>query len=229
MNNLLEVSNLVKNYFNTDETLRILQGINFTLEYSDSVSIAGESGSGKSTFLNLISGLDKVTDGEIFFEGMDIVRLDENESAFIRNKKIGFVFQSHYLIEELTAVENVTVPYLLFDFNKKRAVEKAKDLLLFMGLEKRFSHYPSQLSGGEKQRVAIARAFINDPVLILADEPTGNLDKKNAGKTLELLLSITKNSRRALIIVTHSLQILKMTDKNYFLESGKLFKIKKEE
>jgi ABC-type lipoprotein export system ATPase subunit len=227
MNELLVVKNLVKNYKTSSETLKILDGVNFALSYGEAVSIAGESGSGKSTFLNMISGLDSATSGEVLFEGTELTKLDEDQSAFLRNKKIGFIFQDHFLIDELTALENVMTPYLLFSYNKKEAKDKALSLLRDIGLDKRASHFPDELSGGERQRVAIARAFVNDPALILADEPTGNLDKMNAERTLELLLNISKNNKRSLVIVTHSLQIVKSTDKSYYLENGKLFKIKK--
>ena len=222
MDNLLEITNLIKKYSNKTETLHILKGINFNLNHGEKISITGESGSGKTTFLNMIGGLDTVTGGKVKVEGIDITKLDENEINTFRNKKLGFIFQSHYLIEEFNSVENVMIPYLISNFNKKKARIKAKDLLGYMGMENRFNHHPSQLSGGEKQRVAIARAFINDPSLILADEPTGNLDEKNAQKVLELLFNITSIKKHSLIIVSHSSQIAKMADFQYQLEDGLL-------
>ena len=167
MDKLLEITNLIKKYSNKAETLHILKGINFNLNHGEKVSITGESGSGKTTFLNMIGGLDTVTDGSIKLGGIDITKLDENEITGFRNKKLGFIFQSHYLIEEFNSLENVMIPFLINNFNKKRAKEKARNLLSYMGMENRLNHHPSQLSGGEKQRVAIARAFINDPSLIL--------------------------------------------------------------
>ena len=220
MDKLLEITNLIKKYSNKAETLHILKGINFNLNHGEKVSITGESGSGKTTFLNMIGGLDTVTDGSIKLNGVDITKLDENEITVFRNKKFGFIFQSHYLIEEFNSLENVMIPFLINNFNKKKAKEKARDLLSYMGLEKRLNHHPSQLSGGEKQRVAIARAFINNPSLILADEPTGNLDEKNAQKVLELLFNITTLKKHSLIIVSHSSQIAKMADFHYQLEDG---------
>ncbi|OHD15297.1 MAG: lipoprotein ABC transporter ATP-binding protein [Spirochaetes bacterium GWD1_27_9] len=221
MDNLLvEVKLLKKDFINNAETLNILKGIDFTLTKGESVSITGESGSGKSTFLNTIGGLDNVSDGSIKIEGTEITSLDEEELTFFRNKRIGFIFQSHYLLEEFNSLENVMIPFLINNFNTKKAKEKAKYLLDIVGVSNRMSHYPSQLSGGERQRVAIARAFINDPSLILADEPTGNLDEKNSNKVLELLFSITQKEKHALIMVTHSQQIAKMTEKNYHLEAG---------
>ncbi|MBN2545043.1 MAG: ABC transporter ATP-binding protein [Spirochaetes bacterium] len=222
MDKLLEVKGLVKNYITESETLHILKEINFRIKYKEKICITGESGSGKSTLLNLIGGLDKATSGSIIFEDMDIANLEEDELTDFRNKKIGFIFQDHYLLEEFTALENVMIPYLMNDFNKTKGMEKASKILTEIGLKKRINHYPSQLSGGEKQRVAIARAFINNPGLILADEPTGNLDEKNAQSVLELLFDITVKENHSLIIVSHSNQILKLAGKNYHLENGKL-------
>ena len=222
MGRLVDVKGLFKDYPNINETLNVLKGIDFYINHKDMVAITGESGSGKSTLLNLIGGLDYLTEGSIKIDGMEITGLDEDELTVFRNKKIGFVFQSHFLLEEFTAIENVMMPFLINSFNKKYAKEKSKYLLSLMGLEERFNHYPSQLSGGEKQRIAIARAFINEPLLILADEPTGNLDEKNANKVLDLLFGITNKEKHSLIIVSHSTQVIKMAKKKYHLEDGKL-------
>jgi lipoprotein-releasing system ATP-binding protein len=222
MGRLVDVKGLVKDYPNINETINVLRGLDFYINKNEMVAITGESGSGKSTLLNLIGGLDYPTAGSIKIDGMEITGLDEDELTNYRNKKIGFIFQQHYLLEDFTALENVMMPFLIGRFNKKYAKEKAKNLLSFMGLEERFEHYPSQLSGGEKQRVAIARAFINEPILILADEPTGNLDEKNADKVLELLFGITNKEEHSMIIVSHSNQVVKMAYKTYHLESGKL-------
>lgn len=226
MSKLIEVNGLIKNYYNLTETLNILKGINFTVNNRETISITGESGSGKSTFLNMLGGLDSATQGTVVINGVDITKLDEDQITTFRNKTIGFIFQSHYLLEEFNAIENVMMPYLIDNFDKKKAKYHAENLLDFMGLKDRLHHYPSQLSGGEKQRVAIARAFINNPSLILADEPTGNLDEKNALKVLELLFDITNQKSHALIVVSHSKQIVKMTKKNYHLECGKLNLVK---
>jgi lipoprotein-releasing system ATP-binding protein len=222
MADLVEIKKLVKNYFTQAEELKILQGIDFSINYNETVSITGESGTGKSTFLNMIGGLDSITSGSIKIEDVELTNLDEDEMTIFRNRKIGFIFQSHYLLEEFTAIENITIPYLMHNYNKKKATDRGLELLNFMGMDNRKLHYPSQLSGGEKQRIAIARAFINDPLLILADEPTGNLDEKNAYKVLELLLNLTSREKHSLILVSHSTQIVKMTHKNYHLEGGKL-------
>lgn len=220
MDNLLTVTDLYKNYTNKTETLQILQGVNVTIDHGETISIAGESGSGKSTFLNMIGGLDNVSRGSIRIQGTEITSLDEEELSLFRNHKVGFIFQSHYLLDEFTALENVMIPFLMNNFNKRKAGKKAKSLLDFMGLSHRFNHYPGQLSGGEKQRVAIARAFMNEPILILADEPTGNLDEKNADKVLELLFNITSKENHALVIVSHSTHVADMASRHYHLEGG---------
>ena len=219
---LLKINNLIKNYSNKAETLHILKGINFNMDYGQKISITGESGSGKTTLLNMIGGLDSATLGSVEIEGVDITKLDENEITVFRNKKIGFIFQSHFLIEEFDSLENVMLPYLINNFNKKKAKEKAGELLNNMGMGNRLKHHPSQLSGGERQRVAIARAFINNPSLVLADEPTGNLDEKNSYKVLDLLFNIKTIEKHALIIVSHSYQIAKMADYHFHLEDGVL-------
>lgn len=221
---ILKVKNLYKNYTNDTETLEILQDVNFEVTKNRSVSITGESGSGKSTFLHLIGGLDNCNSGEILINNQDITLLDEESLSDFRNTEIGFVFQSHYLIEEFTAVENVMIPGLIKKFNKKKVKTNALDLLDQVGLSERINHHPSQLSGGERQRVAIARALINQPSIILADEPTGNLDSMNADKILDVLFMISNKMQRTLIIVTHSQHIASMTDSHYHLEMKGLSK-----
>ena len=222
MGDILTTTDLRKIYKTDSEELLILNGINFALGEGQTVSITGESGSGKSTFLNMLGGLDSTTSGSIIIGGTDITSLDEYELTDFRNRRIGFIFQSHYLLEEFTAAENVMIPMLMNNFDRKMAADKAMDLLKLVGMDHRSHHYPSQLSGGERQRVAIARAFMNDPQIILADEPTGNLDEKNSAKVLDLLLDITQTKHFALIMVTHSMQSAKLTAKEYHLANGKL-------
>ncbi len=222
MADILTTHNLRKIYKTDSEELLILDGIDFTLGAGETVAITGESGSGKSTFLNMLGGLDNATSGSIIIDGNDITKLDESELTYFRNRKIGFIFQSHYLLDEFTAAENVMIPMLMNNFNRKDAHDKAMELLKLVGMDHRSHHYPSQLSGGERQRVAIARAFMNDPQIILADEPTGNLDEKNSAKVLDLLLDITLAKNFALIMVTHSIQSAKLTAKDYHLANGKL-------
>lgn len=220
MGELLVVENLVKNYYSQSETLFILKGINLTVNEEEKICITGESGSGKSTLLNLIGALDTPTSGKIIFRSQNINEMDEDKITEFRNQKIGFIFQDHYLLEEFTALENVMLPMLIKHFDFMLAKEKAIRLLKYMEMKDRMFHYPSELSGGEKQRVAIARAFINSPELILADEPTGNLDEKNATTVMELLFDVAKKERHALIVVSHSHQILKLAEKAFLLENG---------
>jgi len=222
---ILKVKDLKKRYDTGIETLDILKGINLTVDANESVAITGESGSGKSTLLNMIGGLDNFDSGLIEIGGESIVNKNEDELALFRNRRIGFIFQQHYLLDEFNTLENVMIPYLINDFNKKEAKKAALELLNIVGLEKRVNHYPNELSGGERQRVAIARAFINRPALILADEPTGNLDKITANKVLELLFSMTKDKLVkgydfSLIIVTHSVEVSLMANRHFNLSNG---------
>ncbi len=224
---LLSVENLKKKYSTDRESLEILKGINLGVQPNESISITGESGSGKSTLLNMIGGLDNFDSGIVEISGESIANLNEDELAFFRNRKIGFIFQQHYLLDEFNTLENVMIPYLINDFNKNRAKKRAMELLTIVGLEDRVSHYPNELSGGERQRVAIARAFVNSPSLILADEPTGNLDRATSSKVLELLFSMTKNRvvegyDFSLIVVTHSKEVAAMANRHYNLANGVL-------
>lgn len=220
--NIICVTDLKKNYKSGNETLDILNGVNLSIFDGETVSITGESGSGKSTLLHLIGGLGHSTDGEIIIDGVNITTMDETSLSTFRNKNIGFIFQSHYLLEEFTALENVMIPYLMHDFNKKRAADLAKTLLCDVGMEHRMKHHPSKMSGGERQRVAIARAFINNPHIILSDEPTGNLDSYNAGKAVDLLFNLSDRMKHTLIIVTHSSSIANMASKRFNLKNGTL-------
>ncbi len=222
MNNIVKVQNLKKSFKTANETLEILSDINLNINKGELISITGESGSGKSTLLHLIGGLDLVTEGEIFVNSINITAMNESKLSYFRNKTIGFIFQSHYLLEEFNALENVMIPYLMNNYNKKIAREKALYLLNMVGLDNRVKHHPSKMSGGERQRVAIARAFINEPILILADEPTGNLDNMNSDKVVNLLFNITDRMKHSLIIVTHSESIANMADRNYHLNHGVL-------
>jgi len=229
-NNILKIKDLKKRYDTGIERLEILKGINLIVNANESVSITGESGSGKSTLLNMIGGLDNFDSGSIEIEGEPITNKSEDELALFRNRKIGFIFQQHYLLDEFNTLENVMIPYLINDFNKKEAKKVALELLSIVGLDKRINHYPNELSGGERQRVAIARAFINRPAIILADEPTGNLDKITSSKVLELLFSMTKDRLInghdfSLIIVTHSVDVSSMANRHFNLSNGVLFSV----
>ena len=184
------------------------------------LAITGESGSGKTTLLNLIGGIDDTTDGSINIAGNNIGKMNEGQLAHFRNSSLGYVFQFHNLLGEFSAIENVMIPSLMLKYNKKEARQKAEALLETVGLKDRMEHRIGELSGGESQRVAIARALINRPSVVLADEPTGNLDKKNAEMVRELLWNMTKQSNASLIIVTHSQSIADMADRKLRLEYG---------
>ena len=217
---LIRVENLVKNYVSGTENLHVLQGINFTAMRGRSIAISGSSGSGKSTFLNIIGGLDRCDGGSVLIGGTDITSFSENELSLYRQKQIGFVFQFHYLLKDFTALENVMLPAYMTGLKKKDAAEKARLLLSDMKLDARLHHYPSQLSGGERQRVAVARAMVNDPELILADEPTGNLDAQNSNLAAELLFAGAEKWRKTLVIVTHDENLASRAHIHYCLEHG---------
>ena len=216
------VKDLVKDYESGTETLHILRGINFSVAQGSSVAISGQSGSGKSTFLNIIGGLDRFDSGIVEVAGNDISNLGEGELSSYRQRRIGFVFQFHYLLKDFTALENVMLPLYMMGSRKKDAIEKAKVLLSDMKLENRQGHYPSQLSGGERQRVASARAMVNDPDIILADEPTGNLDPDNSAMVAELLYAGAEKWGKTLIVVTHNETVASRAKVRYVLENGLL-------
>jgi lipoprotein-releasing system ATP-binding protein len=219
---VIRVKNLVKNYVSGMEDLRILRGINFDVEKGSSVAIAGQSGSGKSTFLNIIGGLDRCDSGSVEVAGTDITHLSESELSLYRQRRIGFIFQFHYLLKDFTALENVMLPAYMMGLRKKDATEKARLLLGDMRLTERTGHYPSQLSGGERQRVAAARAMVNNPDIILADEPTGNLDPSNSGLVAELLYAGAEKWGKTLIVVTHDETVAGRAKIRYTLEGGVL-------
>jgi putative ABC transport system ATP-binding protein len=195
---------LRKSVFTGTRTVEILKGIDFNIAAGEFVAIMGASGSGKSTLLGLLAGLDSPTSGDVFLNGTAISYLPEDQLAQVRGKTIGFVFQSYQLISTLTALENVLLPYELnVDGNRKAGVDRARQLLESVGLTDRLDHYPVQLSGGEQQRVALARAFILRPPIVLADEPTGNLDSANGQAVLDLLLTLNRAEGTTLVLVTH--------------------------
>ncbi|ACZ01299.1 ABC transporter ATP-binding protein [Streptobacillus moniliformis] len=219
---MLELKNVYKTYVTKAEKIDILKDINFKFENGDFFSIQGKSGSGKTTLLNILGLLDDVTEGDILIDGEKINNRDIIET---RRKKIGFVFQFHYLLNEFTALENVMIPALVNDSKSRKEIEnKAINLLKEVGLEHRINHKPQELSGGEKQRVAIARALINDPEIILADEPTGNLDYETSNLINELFVKIN-NKGQGIIIVTHSIELANLAKVKYKIENGKLKQI----
>jgi lipoprotein-releasing system ATP-binding protein len=227
MNNimsLLTISAVRKIYKTGAEDLEVLKKIDLKIIEGTTVLVTGESGSGKSTLLNMIGGLDDVTAGEIEVDRIKITELDEFELTDYRNKVIGFIFQFHYLLKDFTALENIMMPCIIANVRLKQARAKASKLLHNVGLEKRKDHYPSQLSGGERQRVAVARALINEPKLILADEPTGNLDEKNSDIVLNLLFELVTRYNKTMVMVTHDSGIINRSDESYLLEHGVLKK-----
>ena len=221
MNKIIELKNVNKIYKTKVENIHILKNINLAFNKGDVISIQGKSGSGKTSLLNILGLLDEPTDGEIYINGEKIHYRNEKAKTAIRNKKIGFVFQFHYLLNEFTALENVMMPALINkNMNKNEIKKKAKELLALVGLAKRIKHKPMELSGGEKQRVAIARAMINDPDIILADEPTGNLDTETSNIINKLFMKINKERNQSIIIVTHSLELANLATYKYKIENG---------
>ena len=215
MNNfgyVIEIDNLEKTFVSSSEELTIIKSLNMKVARGTKVVIVGESGSGKSTLLNIIGGLDSPTNGSVKVGGYQVNNLSENELAEFRSKYIGLIFQFHYLLNDFTALENVFLPAYMAGMQKKQAMENAKALLVDVGLEKRLSHLPSQLSGGERQRVAVARSLIQNPQLILADEPTGNLDPGNAAIIGDMLFSMVEKYNKTLILVTHDRELASKGD-----------------
>ena len=219
---LLRAENLVKNYISGTETLHILKGINFQIEEGKSVAVNGQSGSGKSTLLNILGALERTDEGKVFIGDDEITSLTEKEMSLYRSKKVGFIFQFHYLLKDFTALENVMIPAYIAGMKKKDAMQRAQSLLADVHLEDRQGHFPSQLSGGERQRVAVARSMVNDPALILADEPTGNLDPFNSDIVAQLLYAGAEKRGKTLIVVTHDRDVAARASIRYTLEKGQL-------
>lgn len=214
---LIEAKNISKSYHN----LKVLKGIHLSVAKGEIVSIIGASGAGKSTFLHILGTLDSPDNGEILFNGENIVHLKGKKLAQFRNENIGFVFQFHNLLPEFTALENVCMPaYLGKVLKQKEAEKKAGELLDFFGLSERSHHLPSELSGGEQQRVAIARALINSPEIVFADEPSGNLDSKNAEELHHLLLKLRADFNQTFVIVTHNKELAALADRKVLMQDG---------
>ena len=224
MNNIImKLEDIDKFYMETGNKLHILKKLNLEVKRGEFVSILGKSGSGKSTLLNIMGLLDKIDGGKIWIDDKEVSSLNEMERNNIKNHFLGFVFQFHYLMSEFTALENVMIPALLNNFKNKVEIEKeAKELLEIVGLAERIKHKPNQLSGGEKQRVAIARAMINKPKLILADEPTGNLDEDTGELIFSLFRKINKEHNQSIVVVTHARDLSQVTDRQIFLKKGVL-------
>ena len=220
MNNLIELNNISKNY-SPSKKIEVLKNINFIFKPGKIYSLIGPSGSGKSTLLNIISLIDKPSNGYIKLDNIKINDDDNDQRDVIRSKKIGIIYQDKNLLSDFTTLENVYMARLSLNNNKKKAVLDAKNVLKKVGLEKRLNHFPTELSGGEAQRVAISRALINSPDIVLADEPTGNLDHKNAKEIFKLLFSL-KNKNRIIIFATHNRYFADMSDCKLTLINGKI-------
>lgn len=220
MKSLLELQDIYLNYKTENTLVEVIKGVNLKINSGENVAVVGKSGSGKTSLIMLIAGLEKATSGKIIFEDQDISAYSEDELADLRKRKIGIVFQSFYLIPNYTALENVS---LVLEINKiENAQKKSAELLEQFGLKDRLNHFPSQLSGGEQQRVAIARSIILSPKLILADEPSGNLDSENSKLIINLLFKYSKQNNSSLILVTHDQSIAKECDKIIEIKDGKI-------
>ncbi len=215
---ILKAKNLEKIYMSEGEPVHALKGINLEVKEGDFVAVMGPSGSGKSTLLHLLGGIDIPTKGFVEIENTNIFKLHEKKLARFRNKNIGFVFQFHHLLPEFTALENVIMPLLIY--KQKNAEKKGRDILEKLSLSHRVNHKPSQLSGGEQQRVAIGRAIINNPKILLADEPTGNLDKKNTESVISILKEMNKQLKTTIILATHDVAVAKECHYIYYIEDG---------
>lgn len=220
MTKILNVENLEKSYNSGSKKLTILKDINFSVEAKETFAIVGPSGSGKTTLLGLCAGLDQPDSGVVELCGVQLNGLSEDERALLRNKKVGFIFQDFQLLPTLTALENVAVPLELQ--GDKNAIKRSMDLLEKVGLKDRTHHYPSQLSGGEQQRVALARAFSNRPEILIADEPTGNLDAETGEKVVKLLFDLNKEEGTTLVIVTHDIELAQKTGHILKLKGGQI-------
>jgi putative ABC transport system ATP-binding protein len=224
---VIKLKDVAKYYQMGETTVKAVDGINIDIKHGDFVAIMGPSGSGKSTTMNLVGSLDLASRGDIYLDGINIERLEESELAQIRGKKIGFIFQSFNLIPNLTAKENIMLPMLFQDVELEDREKKAEELLKLVELEDRMNHYPNQLSGGQQQRVAIARSLSNDPEVILADEPTGNLDTKTGEKVMHFLKELNKKGK-TIIMVTHDANLAQEHAKIiYWIKDGKVEKVTK--
>ncbi len=222
MSELLRVRDLRKSFRMGGEELRILKGVNLTVRRGEFLAIMGPSGVGKSTLLHILGGLDRPTAGEVYYDGVEISQLPEGELAAFRNQTVGFVFQFHHLLPEFTAVENAMMPALIGRRSLASAQEAARGMLQRVGLAERFTHRPGELSGGEQQRVAIARALVLSPNVLLADEPTGNLDSKTGEAIFELLRELNREQGLTVILVTHNEWFARRTDRLLRMADGQL-------
>ncbi|MEH6628573.1 MAG: lipoprotein-releasing ABC transporter ATP-binding protein LolD [Motiliproteus sp.] len=211
-----------RSYQEGNNVLEVLRGINLTIPAGTRVAIVGSSGSGKSTLLNILGGLDQPSTGQVFIDGQLISALNENQRAQLRNKSLGFVYQFHHLLPEFSALENVAMPLLMGNMPIDELQQRARDMLVRVGLESRLEHKPSQLSGGERQRVAIARALVTEPKTVMMDEPTGNLDRHTAEEIQQLMLELNQTLNTAFVVVTHDMQLAEQMDQILKIDDGRL-------
>ena len=224
MKPVIELDQVSKTYKMGDVEVQALKNVDLRIDKKEFVAITGPSGSGKSTLLHMVGCLDRPTEGKIILDGTDVSKLDDSELARLRGNKLGFVFQFFNLYPTLTALENVELPMMIIEKNKDERKKRSLELLKIVGMEKRAEHLPSQLSGGERQRVAIARALANDPPLILADEPTGNLDSKIGGDIMKFLNMLQENEGKTIVMVTHESDIAKYAERIIYLKDGEIVK-----
>ena len=222
MNNIIECRSLCFSYIEGDNQTSILSNLMLDVKSGESIAILGPSGCGKSTLLNLIAGLDTPSSGDVLINNSDITKLNEQDRTELRANTFGFVYQFHHLLNDFSSVYNVAMPLLIKGVDKEEAIAQSEKLLTKVGLENRLSHKPSELSGGERQRVAIARAMVVEPDCLLADEPTGNLDSKNAKDVLELILELNENDTSSLVIVTHDQDIANKMNRTLTLSNQQL-------
>lgn len=219
---LIEIKNLIKTYFAGENSFNALDDVSLSIESGEFVAIMGHSGSGKSTFMNMLGCLDKPTSGSYFLDGIDVMGLNSDELADLRNLKLGFVFQGFNLISRTSALENVEMPMIYKGIDAEERKIKAQEALKIVGLENRMGHFPNQMSGGQQQRVAIARAIVNDAPIILADEPTGNLDTKTSVEVMEFFVRLNEAQKKTIILVTHEPDIAQYARRVVKFQDGKI-------
>lgn len=222
MTELLRCENISKFYDEGEQQVQVLKDVSFSMNVGELVAIVGSSGSGKSTLLHTLGGLDQPSSGEVWIRGQSLQKLSSDKLALLRNQNLGFVYQFHHLMADFTALENVMMPMLIGKQNKTEAANRAEKMLQAVGLSHRMTHHPSALSGGERQRVAIARALVNNPALVLADEPTGNLDQKTTESIFELIQQLNQQQNIAFLFVTHDLSLANKLSRRFVMRDGVL-------